>query len=96
MKLHFHTNLDEAKGDVASLSGRYHDVESLPVPRKGERIEFSFGPDNFHYHLEIVGVVYKLTLPRPYVDIELHMPSYHGAMTIAEWSTWFNRHRFGR
>jgi hypothetical protein len=95
MKLHFHTNLDEAKPDVDVLSDRVWPKDDMPIPRKGERIRVAFDLGK-NFELDVVDVVYLYDAAIPVAHIELHMPSYYASMSIADWSTWFRRHRYGR
>lgn len=97
MRLNFHTNLDEAKEDVAALGPKVWSKDGLPIPRKGERVRFTFVRDGVkHYDLEVVGIDYLFDAALPLVNIELHIPSHYGSMSIAEWTAWFRRHRTGR
>jgi len=109
MKLVFHTNLDEPKGDVSVLNNTV-DVNSchgdiLPVPRKGDKVEFPFKKwvrdvaiadkgrnEYFSYVLEVVDVTYNYG--RGVVVVELHIPHIPGHSTsIVEWSEWFKKFR---
>ena len=94
MKLVFHTNLDEPKGDVSALNNTTsfssYDTQ-LPVPRKGDKVEFPFKKWNtdrgrneyFSYVLEVVDVTY--IYGRGVVVVELHIP-HIPSRSIAEWS----------
>lgn len=95
MRLHFHTNLDEAKPDVGALSDNMRSRDAQPIPRKGERVRFTFDGGK-NYDLDVVDVVYLFDAEVPLACVELHKPSYYGSMSIAEWSAWFRRHRLGR
>jgi hypothetical protein len=96
MKVHFHTNLDEAQPFVHRLNK--HLTGQNFAPNKGDRIKFykyeqptpSDGPQKT-FELEVVNrvVSYGSYLT---ISIELHMPSYYSGMTIREWGEWFNRH----
>jgi hypothetical protein len=100
MKVHFQTNLDEAQSDVfalnSALSQKYHDI----IPHKGDRITFPFERwDNgasrqFEYALDVVGVSYNYVSET--ITIELHIPATHHSQSIAEWTTWFRKHRLGK
>jgi hypothetical protein len=104
MKMHFHTNLDEAQRDVGDIlpmlaSGPY----AHPIPRVGERISIPFRRDNrvFSYELAVVAVRYEYPLSgsgitEASVRVELHIPQHQASMSIADWTTWFNKHRKGR
>lgn len=92
MKIHFFTNLDEAKADVRrELSTWPTDI----VPRVGERVRFPIqGPGRKVFDLEVVAVTYDATGIAVEADVELHIPSYLHK-SIKEWSEWLERHRSG-
>lgn len=104
MKLYFHTNIDEAQHDVINLNKEIYDrsrstlrTPNLPVPRKGELVQFNFlrASQTFYYELEVRNVLYDYRSNE--VKIELHIPLYlanHERGTIAGWSKWFVNHRY--
>ncbi len=91
MKVHFKTNLDEPQPDVWDLNERW--PKDAPLPRVGERILFVFD-GNRKFELEVCSVAFNYAANE--AQVELHMPSYYGRMSINEWAEWFKRHRSGR
>ena len=102
MKLQFQTNLDQAKRDVSALNNLFNaqyttnPPESI-IPRIGESITFTFEKydrmlkrnTQFYYYLRVVDVSYDYT--NRMIVVELHMPKIFDS--IAEWMTYFRRHR---
>jgi len=89
MRVHFQTNLDEAKNDVFGLSGEW-----LTTPSKGDRFRLVFNREGSHYELEVC----QVTFVRPVDErheisalVELHLPSYW-AGSIRDWIDWFKEH----
>lgn len=97
MRIYFKSNLDEVQRDVCALNALNLDMAADPIPRVGERIDFSFirGPMRCTYGLEVYDVTYHYGEKDRRIDVELHIPSYQKSMSIAEWMSWFKRHRFG-
>lgn len=76
----------------------------------GNRITFWFDrwchesqkSQRFCYDLEVVGVSYSFTTDRhdpsfkPYVSVELHIPTNRRYMSMDEYYKWFNKHRWGK
>lgn len=96
MQVMFHTNLDAPQPDIGVLNRRRRSLHE-PIPRKGEQIEFSFMKDGRRasYTLEVVGVTYNYMEEK--VVVELHMPAVNKQyQSIADWSKWFDKFRFGR
>lgn len=99
MKIYFYTNLDEAQNDVFQLNYNHHiDTNTHPVPRVGERLEFTFEKywekRQSKFELEVVGVNYDYAMNT--VRVELYIPSNYKYMSIDEWTNWFNKHRFNK
>lgn len=86
-KIHFHTNLDEARPYVEDLNNCWQG----PVPGVGHEIVFDVGQGQGrglkHFRLRVVQVRWSRAGD---ALIELHMPELP-RMTIAEWSEWFKR-----
>lgn len=109
MNLRFRTNLDEAKGDVDRLNDDRSVRKGRPttaIPHKGDLILFRFErvedpakggfPREFTYHLEVCSVEWDLSTAQ--INIELYIPSYfkYATATIAGWTKWFKKYRFGK
>ncbi len=94
-RIRFHTNLDEAQGDVSRLADMWPDNI---VPRVGEHLKLEFRRDGRRYYeLRVVQVRYGVSLEGEHnlsIEVELHLPPHHGS--IAEWTTWIRKHRFGK
>jgi hypothetical protein len=98
MHIYFHTNLDEAQPDVRGMNAPgndYHWPPEFGIPAVDSEVVFEFWRDNrrLGYHLRVCAVRY--VLERKTVNVELHMPTAPH-QSIAEWTTWFRRHRLGR
>lgn len=77
-KVIFHTNIDEAQRYVSDLNANYNgDV----YPVNGERIEFI--GDKRIFELEVVAV--RFTDRGMVKEIELHVPSVYGSMSLQSW-----------
>lgn len=101
MNVNFHTNLDLAQRDVGELNYTYAN-EFRQYPSQGDVVEISFDKwdhttqksCSFSYTLQVVRIMYNYQ--RKTIAIELHIPSSHGSMSIADWEKWFNRYRYNK
>ena len=95
MKIHFHTNLDEAQPYVAKLA----DTWGGPTPAVGHEIVFEFvrwdhdrkQSMQFNFSLIVCAVRWN-EIGEP--SVELHAPSHF--KNIADWMEYFRRHVKGR
>jgi hypothetical protein len=91
MEIYFHTNLDEAQGDVRGLGLEQDSAwkKQFGIPPIGSLIQFNFRKagkvGQFHYDLEVKNLTFNPENNK--VIVLLGIPSYSG-MSIATWTTW--------
>jgi hypothetical protein len=84
MKVSFWSNLDAVLPFLPSLT-------DMPVPRVGERVLMRKHAHSLSaiFELEVVGVVYDMSVTTPSVRVELHLPKHWSS--IHAWEEWFKR-----
>ena len=87
-KIRFHTNLDEVQGYVSDINSNWEgDIYPVVV----DKIAFDKHDDlKFIFELEVKAVRFKQY--GSIKEIELHIPSYYGNMSLDAWCEWFKRH----